>query len=88
MSVVALIVLAGQGDRGDYVRALWRVPEFTDKPRARKSQSSDPPQVFNQKPMDTTATSWITPPSRPELIENLVSGVGKFANSFFNPRRP
>lgn len=28
--------------------------------------------------MDTTATSWITPPTRPELIENLVSGVGKW----------
>lgn len=30
--------------------------------------------------MDTTATSWITPPSRPELIENLVSGVGMFTS--------
>ncbi|KAF7784462.1 hypothetical protein Agabi119p4_627 [Agaricus bisporus var. burnettii] len=28
--------------------------------------------------MDTTATSWITPPSRPELIENLVSGVDRY----------
>jgi translation initiation factor 3 subunit K len=56
------------------MRALWG----RDKPRAQKSQSSDPPKVFNQNPMDSTATSWITPPTRPELIENLVSGVGKF----------
>ena len=27
--------------------------------------------------MDNTASSWITPPTRPELIENLVSGVGQ-----------
>ncbi|KAF5355700.1 hypothetical protein D9756_003918 [Leucocoprinus leucothites] len=28
--------------------------------------------------MDSTATSWITPPARPELIENLVSGVDRY----------
>ncbi|KXN89864.1 Eukaryotic translation initiation factor 3 subunit K [Leucoagaricus sp. SymC.cos] len=28
--------------------------------------------------MDSTATSWITPPTRPELIENLVSGVDRY----------
>lgn len=28
--------------------------------------------------MDNTAASWITPPSRPELIENLVSGVDRY----------
>jgi len=34
--------------------------------------------------MDNTASSWITPPARPELIENLVSGVGQpFAYFFF-----
>jgi len=28
--------------------------------------------------MDNTAASWITPPTRPELIENLVSGVDRY----------
>lgn len=28
--------------------------------------------------MDNTASSWITPPARPELIENLVSGVDRY----------
>lgn len=33
--------------------------------------------------MDNTASSWITPPARPELIENLVSGVGQPFSHFF-----
>ncbi|KAJ3561964.1 hypothetical protein NP233_g9873 [Leucocoprinus birnbaumii] len=28
--------------------------------------------------MDSSATSWIKPPARPELIENLVSGVDRY----------
>ncbi len=36
--------------------------------------------------MDNTASSWITPPTRPELIENLVSGVGKCHNPTFFSR--
>lgn len=40
---------------------------------AMRAQNLDPALVFT---VMSEITSWISPPTRTELIENLVSGVG------------
>ena len=64
---------------GKGVKVKSRVEIVSEKARAQKVLSL--PEVT----MDNTASSWITPPARPELIENLVSGVGQPFAHFFLP---